>query len=166
MPSMKDHRKCREHRSYHMKTTDHTGQLVHERSCGAIVFRNIEGQDHVLLVQHRPGHWSFPKGHVENGETAQETAIREVLEETGIHVAITSDFARSSSYVPRPGITKTVTFFLGDYLSGTPVPQLSEVKEARWMEIEEAKKYLVFDRDLLIFDEAIECAGLEKLASA
>lgn len=161
IPFMEVDRKCQEHRSYQGTAIDENA-LVHERSCGAIVFRAIDGEDRVLLVQHRPGHWSFPKGHMEPGETKKETAIREVLEETGIHVAISSDFARSSTYAPRPGIFKTVTFFLGDYLDGTPIPQLSEVKKAEWISLEAAKELLIFDRDLAIFREAIECAGLKR----
>ena len=58
--------------------------LTLERSCGAIVFRDGEAGESVLMVQHGPGHWSFPKGHVEAGEQDRQTAIREVFEETEI----------------------------------------------------------------------------------
>lgn len=129
--------------------------LRRERSCGAIVFREMTGGTRVLLVQHKPGHWSFPKGHVEPGETDHETAIREVLEETGVRIRILSPFERSSTYSPRPGVSKTVVFFLGDYLGGRLEPQLSEVREARWMPVEQAWNLLVFDRDLEIFKEAL-----------
>lgn len=132
------------------------GQAVRERSCGAIVFLGDEGEERVLLVQHNPGHWSFPKGHVEEGESDRETAVREVLEETGLHVRISSDFERSSTYSPRQGIYKTVVFFLGDLLGGTLKPQLSEVKAADWLTIKEADKVLIFDRDREIFKEALD----------
>ena len=67
-----------------------------ERSAGAIIFRDSKKGREYLLLQHQPmdnkrvsrpisiGHWSFPKGHVEKGETTEETVRREVQEETGI----------------------------------------------------------------------------------
>ena len=127
-----------------------------ERSCGAIVFRDREGGESVLMVQHGPGHWSFPKGHVEAGEQERQTAIREVFEETGIRIEIRSDFQGSSSYSPRPGVLKTVIFFLGDYLGGQLIPQLSEVRAAAWLPLEEADRLLGFDRDRQIFHQALE----------
>ena len=54
-----------------------------EKSCGAIVFYLKGKKEQILLIKHaNSGHWSFPKGHVEAGETALETAIRETAEET------------------------------------------------------------------------------------
>ena len=130
--------------------------LTLERSCGAIVFRDGEAGESVLMVQHGPGHWSFPKGHVEAGEQDRQTAIREVFEETGIRIEIKSDFQGSSSYSPRPGVLKTVIFFLGDYLGGRLTPQLTEVRAAAWMPLDEADRFLVFDRDRQIFHQALE----------
>ncbi|HZK29314.1 MAG TPA: NUDIX domain-containing protein [Clostridia bacterium] len=134
---------------------------MRERSCGAIVFREMDDEERVLLVQHKPGHWSFPKGHVEFDETDRQTAIREVSEETGVKIAITSDFERSSTYAPRRGVLKTVIFFIGEYLGGELIPQLEEVLQARWMLPQQAVPYLVFDRDKEIFMEALDykCAG-------
>ncbi|MGI6157950.1 MAG: bis(5'-nucleosyl)-tetraphosphatase [Saccharofermentanales bacterium] len=129
--------------------------ITYERSCGAIVFHEVDGELRVLLVKHRPGHWSFPKGHVEAGETDIETAIREVAEETGIQIDIASDFQRQSTYSPKPGVIKTVVFFLGDYIDGELTPQLEEVSEVRWMAPEEGMPYLVFDRDREIFIDAL-----------
>ncbi len=88
-----------------------------ERSCGAIVFREIEGETRVLLVQHKPGHWSFPKGHKEQGESDHETAIREVYEETGVRIAILPGFERSSTYCSAAGCLENSCLFSW-YLSG------------------------------------------------
>ena len=138
-----------------LRTWPDPGDLQ-ERSCGAIVFCPYPEGDRVLLVQHKPGHWSFPKGHVEEGESDQETAIREVFEETGIRISIRSEFSRASTYAPRPGVLKTVVFFIGVYEGGQLTPQLSEFRQVSWMGIEEAKQFLIFDRDLAIFEEALK----------
>lgn len=63
-----------------------------EKSCGAIVFRRDHGKLLYLVLQHTAGHWSFPKGHIEEGETETETAQREILEESGLQVSIDDHF--------------------------------------------------------------------------
>ena len=55
-----------------------------EKSCGTMCFN----QNKILMVKHNKGHWAFPKGHVEENETEQETALRETKEETGLIVSI------------------------------------------------------------------------------
>ena len=55
-----------------------------EKSCGCIVIDN----DKVLLVKQNDGHTAFPKGHIEQGETEEECALRETFEETGLKVKI------------------------------------------------------------------------------
>ncbi len=130
--------------------------VIHERSCGAIVLHTEDGLLYVLLVQHCPGHWSFPKGHMEQGESEHETAIREVQEETGVEIEIIPGFRGESTYSPKPGREKTVTFFLGNYRGGRIRPQEEEVREVRWMRPDEAVHLLTFDRDQSIFLEALE----------
>ena len=56
--------------------------MKYEKSCGAIIF----DKDKILVIQQKEGHWGFPKGHVEEGETEVETAIREIKEETNLDV--------------------------------------------------------------------------------
>ena len=60
--------------------------MKYEKSCGAVIFDG----DKVLVIQQVKGHWGFPKGHVENGETEIETALREIKEETNLDVEIIS----------------------------------------------------------------------------
>src|SRR3972149_3415713 len=57
--------------------------MPREISAGVIVFRRAP-QPHYLLLHYESGHWDFPKGHIEPGEEARETARRELKEETGI----------------------------------------------------------------------------------
>lgn len=57
-----------------------------EESCGIIPLQKISGTWMVFIVQHKSGYWGFPKGHIEPGETQQQTASRELFEETGLHI--------------------------------------------------------------------------------
>ena len=57
-----------------------------EKSCGAIVYRKFHGNTELLLIKHaNGGHWSFPKGHVEAGETELQTAEREIPYKENYH---------------------------------------------------------------------------------
>lgn len=73
--------------------------LSFEKSVGCVVYRKSEDKTLFLLVQYRSWQWDFPKGHVENGETEEQTLRREVLEETGIeNLAILPGFRESVHY--------------------------------------------------------------------
>ena len=83
-----------------------------EKSCGAIVYRIDNGNVLVLMVKHvNGGHWSFPKGHVEQNETEAQTAKREIKEETGIDVEIDTRFKEKVTYSPKKDVLKDVIFF-------------------------------------------------------
>ena len=57
-----------------VRNREHTLDCLYERSCGAVVYRNIGGMIRFLLIKNRrSAHWGFPKGHVEPGETDEET---------------------------------------------------------------------------------------------
>lgn len=91
-----------------------------EYSCGAVVFTRVSGEPHYLLVRatdQPEGRHGFPKGHMEPGETEQETALREIFEETGIRVKLLEGFRAVTEYdLPRiPNTRKRVVFFLGEY---------------------------------------------------
>jgi ADP-ribose pyrophosphatase YjhB (NUDIX family) len=60
-------------------------EVVREPTAGGIVYRkNKQGQVEILLIQDSKDRWTIPKGHIEEGETAQETAVREIEEEAGL----------------------------------------------------------------------------------
>ena len=87
--------------------------MSYEKSCGAIIFRKYHGNTELLLIKHTSaGHWSFPKGHVEAGETEIETAKREIMEETSIDVDICPGFREVVTYSPRRDVQKDVIYFL------------------------------------------------------
>ena len=70
--------------------------MIREKSCGALVYRKKQDRLELLLIRHKNGgHWSFPKGHVETGETEPQTALREIKEETGLDVGLCEGFRQS-----------------------------------------------------------------------
>lgn len=94
--------------------------MTYEYSCGAVVFTRIDGEPHYLLVRAKDqpqGCHGFPKGHMEPGETEQETALREIIEETGLQVELVEGFRAETEYpLPTPPDTrKRVVFFLAEY---------------------------------------------------
>lgn len=107
----------------------------------------------VLLVQHHVGHWSFPKGHAEGGETAQEAAERELFEETGLKVDQYLDFPPLVEnyffYCEVPGSSskekcfKTVTYFLAK-VKGQVTIQEAEIKDSKWVPINNLAESITF----------------------
>ena len=87
---------------------------IYEKSCGSIVYRiRPDGViEYLVLYQHRSGTWSLPKGHVAAGETEQQTALREIWEETGLTVTLREGFRRELSYTVSAKALKHVVFFL------------------------------------------------------
>ncbi len=119
-----------------------------EKSCGCIIIE----KNKVLLIQQKKGHWSFPKGHVEKDETDEETAIREIKEETNLDVEIEKGKIYKEEYiVPETGRLKEVLYFIAKKVGGTIKLQEEEVKDAKWLEFYEALKMLTYDntRDVL-----------------
>lgn len=137
--------------------------LKHEKSCGALVYRKQENGNGIqfLLIRHRSdgqseGHWSFPKGHVERGETEVQTALREVYEETGLTIQLLKGFRQCVEYYPKPNIHKQVIYFLGQPADPEEmvVLQEEEVSEAKWLSMEEACRQVTFDNDRKLLNQA------------
>ena len=129
--------------------------IKREKSCGVLVLRRQEDELYVVLLRHSfGGHWSFPKGHVEPGETEEETACREVLEETSIHIDICPGFREVVSYSPKRDVTKDVIYFLGRARNYDYVPQASEIAQIKWVEISLAHSFLSYDNDKQLVNRA------------
>jgi len=130
-----------------------------EISYGIVPFIKKEGQWHLFLVQHKQGHWAMPKGHLEPGEKPLETASRELLEETSLHIEkILSEDALIEEYQFRKGkelIHKQVGYFPA-IVSGTPVLQLVELKAGRWFSLDEALNTITFKEAKAILSAAIQ----------
>jgi bis(5'-nucleosidyl)-tetraphosphatase len=105
-----------------------------EKSCGAVVFHQTDHQIEYLLLRHRNGnHWGFPKGHVEAGETENETALREIYEEAGLRVRLLEGFRQTVEYAPYENSWKQVVYFIGEAKEPKFVCQWEEVQECRWV---------------------------------
>ncbi len=129
--------------------------MLHEKSCGAIVYRKYHGNTEILLIKHiNSGHWSFPKGHVESGETEIETAIREIKEETDIDVIIDPTFRETVSYSPRKDTIKVVVYFLAKAKNVDFHRQEDEIAEIRWVDISYATNILSYENDRNIVSKA------------
>ncbi len=128
-----------------------------EKSCGAVVFCKIEDAWNVLLIRHERGrHTSFPKGHVESGETERQTAEREIFEETGIRVCVDEKFRAENRYMTRPEVEKLVVFFIAVTQAQEPIAQPGEVALAAWAPMPEARKRLTYEHDREILDRAYQ----------
>ncbi|MDE6034505.1 MAG: NUDIX domain-containing protein [Ruminococcus sp.] len=129
--------------------------MLYEKSCGAIVYRKFHGNTEILLIKHiNSGHWSFPKGHVESGETEVETARREVKEETSIDVIIDPTFRETVTYSPKKDTVKVVVYFLARARNVNFIPQEEEIAEIRWVDISYAGNILSYENDRTIVTRA------------
>lgn len=129
--------------------------MIHEKSCGAIVYRRFHGNIEILLIKHiNSGHWSFPKGHVENSETEIETAIREIKEETNIDVIIDPTFRETVTYSPKRDTIKIVVYFLAKAKNVNFSPQEDEIAEVRWVDMAYATRLLTYENDKTIVAKA------------
>ena len=123
----------------HYKLNDN---FDYENSCGAIVFN--ENTEKILLVKMHNGNWGFPKGHIEKDETKEETAIREVLEETNVRIKIIPDFEREIKYIPNEKTIKKVTIFMGITQDEEVTIDTSEIEDFKWCTYEEALKLVTY----------------------
>lgn len=129
--------------------------MNHEKSCGAIVYRRHHGNIEILLIKHiNSGHWSFPKGHVESGETEPETASREIKEETGLDVILDSTFRETVTYFPRKDTQKVVVYFIAKAKNFDYVPQAEEIADIKWVDIGYATTVLTYENDKSIVNKA------------
>ena len=126
-----------------------------EKSCGAVIFRKQKELE-VLIVRQNEGHWCFPKGHVEKGESEQETAAREVLEETGAEIRFIGGFRDETHYSPREGVEKDVVWFLASPVNNTLKRQKEEIAEILWVTIVEASALLTYENDQQLFRRAVK----------
>lgn len=127
-------------------------------SAGGVVYKFENGELKILLISTKEGKtWSLPKGLIEKGENAKETALREIKEETGIDGKIIDEIGETSYWFSMEGekYFKTVKYFLVQYTGGQINPQW-EISSAQWFSPEEALEKLTYKTDKEILKKALE----------
>ncbi len=117
------------------------GMILKEISAGGVIYNKENNQLQLLLIEDKCHKWTLPKGKNEEGESYQETAIREIKEETGINGEIIKhiDKVYYEYYHPNSKkVEKEVYFFLVKAVTKNIKVQLSEINAAEWFSLEEA----------------------------
>jgi 8-oxo-dGTP pyrophosphatase MutT (NUDIX family) len=131
-------------------STDRGHRHEREFSAGAVAVR--DGTDVAVIVPKKRSPsggrvLGLPKGHADPGETMEQAATRELREEAGIVGALRESLGDVRYRYRRKGrhISKTVTFYLFDYVSGDIADHDHEIDESRWMPLREAEEALSFE---------------------
>jgi 8-oxo-dGTP pyrophosphatase MutT (NUDIX family) len=128
-------------------------RTVHETSAGGLVIDGIDGPKETQVAAligriDRRGRmlWSLPKGHIELGETAEQTAIREVAEETGIQGSVLAALGSIDYWFVTEGrrVHKTVHHYLMRFLGGELCDEDVEVSEVAWVPLKELPARLAY----------------------
>jgi len=126
---------------------------------GAVPYRRLPtGQIEILVISspHRTDHWLFPMGHIDPGETPQETARRETQEEAGI-IADPGPHIGQLVFTKSLGDEHRVDYYLAEYCGDTDWPE-SKQRQRQWLALEEAEatvapdfhKFITTAREILI----------------
>ena len=133
-----------------------------EKSVGLILFRDTKHGKSILLLHYRGGHWDFPKGHVEPGETEHQTALRELREETDIADAQLLDgFRDRVQYSFRRGdrtVEKQVIYYLAE-TAATAVKLSWEHQAYEWLPVQDALDRLTYDNSRDVLRAALKRLG-------
>jgi 8-oxo-dGTP pyrophosphatase MutT (NUDIX family) len=138
--------------------------MQREFSAGGVLVRRLRGRWMMAAIRpagRQPGLWALPKGRIDEGESGEATALREVAEETGAHgrsLGKLGDVRYVFTWPPKPAegerIFKVVSFFLvlyeGGRLGDLPPAFQQEVVEVRWLPLDEAPELLTYggERDM------------------
>jgi 8-oxo-dGTP diphosphatase len=143
-----------------------------EFSAGGIVFKNEKDDILILVAQHSQHHgWVFPKGLIDQGETKEQAAIREVREETGINAKILKPLTPVTYWYvfkgdPSTGsgqvkIKKTVYYFVMECVSGDINDHDLEMEAVEWIPSEKVENRLTYKSDKMAWLEAMKLIGIK-----
>jgi 8-oxo-dGTP diphosphatase len=123
------------------------------RAAGGVICRPGPRGLAEITVVHRPRYddWSWPKGKLDEDESYEEAALREVEEETGLVCRLVRPYGWTA-YLDRKGREKIVRYWLMEPTDGTFRPS-SEVDELRWLTVDEALRVLTYERDRALLRE-------------
>lgn len=132
---------------------------LYEKTCGAVLYTEQNGERKYLLIKNESGHIGFPKGHIELNETEEETAFREVFEETGFTVTLDKNFRMQYQYVTLENTQKSCVYFLAYYDFAPAKIQESEISQSWLVPYAEAMMILNFVQDKEILAAAEKRLG-------
>lgn len=131
-----------------------------ETSCGCVIFDKATHSKVLIVYEKGRNFWGFPKGHIEEGETETQTALREVKEEVGIDVKILDEKYRyeTNYIIEDKQVDKTSIFYIAETLDDNydTTNQEAEIAESKWVSIEDALKLLTFDNSKDVLKKACE----------
>ena len=143
--------------------------MEREFSAGGVLVRSIGGRSHVAAIrpQGKSGVWALPKGKIDPGESAAETAVREVFEETGVHGRLIEKlgdvrYVYTATWEGAKGekIFKVVSFFLlragRGRIGEIDEAMRIEVAEARWLPLDDAPRLLSYGGEREMAAKALE----------
>lgn len=132
------------------------GKIEREFSAGGIV-RDSKGRLLMVKVKNLNGEtvWTFPKGHIERGETAEASAVREVEEETGWKCEISGELPEARYWFRRGPLLvhKKVRWFEMKPLRKTGAPAPDEILEVEWVSGAEARRRAKYKSDLALLNQ-------------
>lgn len=135
------------------------------RAAGGIVIRRTAAS-HVevaCIYREARGDWTFPKGKLDKGETFEQAALREVLEETSLHCEIVR-YIGATNYTHRKGKPKVVAYYLMHALEGE-FEANEEVDVLVWLPLDQVRDHLTWERDQELFDLVLGYPELRAQAS-
>jgi 8-oxo-dGTP pyrophosphatase MutT (NUDIX family) len=135
---------------------------VREFSAGGLVVRRFRGRAWVACIRVRGGTvLALPKGHIDPDESAAETAVREVREETGLEASLVEKLEDVRYWYRRPDarVFKVVSFFLLRYRSGSVRNHDHEVDSVEWVPLDEAPRRLSYRGERQVAEAALRRIG-------
>ncbi len=140
------------------------GKVKFEISAGGVIYKKNGNEVEVALIGLKNGKvWALPKGHIEEGESVEEAARREVAEETGLRGKVIDKIDKIEYWYRWPDengekVThhKIVYFYLMEYEEGSTEDHDWEVEEVRWFPIDEAIRTATYKNERRILEKAKE----------
>ncbi len=127
---------------------------LYEKTCGSIVYKIKDNKKYYLLIKNDSGHIGFPKGHIEYGESEEETAVREVREETGLNIHINSKTHQEYTYTTSEGIIKNCVYFYSEFKEENITLQQEEISQSWLLPYNEAYDMLNYPQDKILLKKA------------
>ncbi len=138
-----------------------------EMSAGGVVYRRKNNRVEIQMIQDRFGKMTLPKGKMEKGETAEQTALREILEETGLEGSIVCPIEKTTYQFQHPQsgtIDKEVQYYLVEAIGGRQKAQIEEINGAEWYTPEQVWEQQIrsgYDNNQSVLHRALTVLGCE-----